>query len=497
MRDIALLLFVFALVPVALFRPYVGLLLWTWFSYMNPHRLTWGFAYNFRFNLIVAAITIISILINRRMGDYKVPWKLPTILLGVFTLWTYLTTQFALQINAAEVQFDRFIKIQFLIFASLILIKTRRQFLMIILIITISIGFYGVKGGLFTLRSGGHFRVMGPADSFFVDNNSFALAMLMTIPLIYFLTSQTKNLYLRIILIASFLLSFIAVLGSYSRGGVLGLIILSFTLLVKTRSRFILLIIFVSSMPVIYQFMPQHWHNRMNHVFESAMQTLNNQMPEQQKDILQATMGQSYQNNLNFTPSSTNNKSIDTSLLQFMMQSDVEIIHDKSVTGRFDAWRFSINVANDRPILGGGFKVYDQGAFDRYLPGVQRRAAHSIYFEVLAEQGYTGFFIWLSMHISALMSGRRIARLTRRDPELLWARELAGMLQVSLISYYTAGIFLGMAYFDLPYHIIALLVLLQAHVEKHLDKRIPLQAPARASAWELSRLSLATASVRR
>ncbi|GAB0055914.1 hypothetical protein SIID45300_00213 [Candidatus Magnetaquicoccaceae bacterium FCR-1] len=495
MRDIALLLFVFALLPVALFRPYVGLMLWTWFSYMNPHRLTWGFAYNFRFNLIVAAITIISILVNRRTIQGKIPWRLPIILLAVFTLWTFITTQFAIQSGAAEIQFDRFFKIQLLVFSTLILVKTRRQFMLLVLIITISIGFYGVKGGLFTIRSGGHFRVMGPTDSFFVDNNSFALAMLMTIPLIYYLTSQTKSLYLRIILIASFLLSFVSVLGSYSRGGFLGLMILSISLFLKTRSRFILLAFFMACAPIIYQFMPQQWHNRMNQVIDSIVSTLGTHTDTDLKLPKQVNINTSSQGNIHFEQLNESQKSTAMTILQYMMHSDTEITRDKSVTGRFDAWKFSIAVANDRPILGGGFKVYDQGAFDRYLPGVQRRAAHSIYFEVLAEQGYVGFFIWAALHISALLSGRRIARLTRRDPELLWARELAGMLQVSLISYYTAGIFLGMAYFDLPYHIIALLVLLQVHAEQHLAKRIPLQAPRRSSVWDFSRL--ATASARR
>jgi putative inorganic carbon (hco3(-)) transporter len=44
MRDIIVTAIVFGLLPMALSRPYVGLYLYSWLSYMNPHKLTWGFA---------------------------------------------------------------------------------------------------------------------------------------------------------------------------------------------------------------------------------------------------------------------------------------------------------------------------------------------------------------------------------------------------------------------------------------------------------------------
>ena len=46
MRSILIAGIVFALLPIVLFKPHVGILLWTWLSYMNPHRLTFGFAYD-------------------------------------------------------------------------------------------------------------------------------------------------------------------------------------------------------------------------------------------------------------------------------------------------------------------------------------------------------------------------------------------------------------------------------------------------------------------
>ena len=56
-----------------------------------------------------------------------------------------------------------------------------------------SLGALGAKGGAFTILSGGSYRVYGPGGSFIGDNNHFALAMVMTIPLMRFLQMQLKN----------------------------------------------------------------------------------------------------------------------------------------------------------------------------------------------------------------------------------------------------------------------------------------------------------------
>jgi hypothetical protein len=48
---------------------------------------------------------------------------------------------------------------------------------------------------------------------------------------------------------------------------------------------------------------------------------------------------------------------------------------------------------------------------------------------------------------------------TRRDPEKRWAADLVSMIQVSLVGYASAGAFLGLAYFDYYYTLIAVVVL--------------------------------------
>jgi putative inorganic carbon (hco3(-)) transporter len=42
LRSLALFLELLVLLPITLARPFVGVILWSWISFMNPHRLVYG-----------------------------------------------------------------------------------------------------------------------------------------------------------------------------------------------------------------------------------------------------------------------------------------------------------------------------------------------------------------------------------------------------------------------------------------------------------------------
>ncbi len=50
-RDIVLFAIAAGAIPFILRHPWIGVLFSAWFGLMNPHRLTWGPAYDFRFAL--------------------------------------------------------------------------------------------------------------------------------------------------------------------------------------------------------------------------------------------------------------------------------------------------------------------------------------------------------------------------------------------------------------------------------------------------------------
>ena len=57
MRDIFIFLMVLGPLPFVFKRPAMGVMMFAWLSLMNPHRLTYGAAYDFPFASIVAIVT--------------------------------------------------------------------------------------------------------------------------------------------------------------------------------------------------------------------------------------------------------------------------------------------------------------------------------------------------------------------------------------------------------------------------------------------------------
>ena len=160
MRDILVTLIVFGLLPNVFKSPYVGALMWVWISVMNPHTQGWGFATSFPFAAIIAAATLASLLINK--DPKNLPRTSVTWVFIAFVLWMNVTTVFAIYPEAVYEQWNKVMKIMLMTFVTLMLIKTKEHVQLLIWVIVISLGYYGVKGGIFTIRSGGGDMVWGP-----------------------------------------------------------------------------------------------------------------------------------------------------------------------------------------------------------------------------------------------------------------------------------------------------------------------------------------------
>jgi probable O-glycosylation ligase (exosortase A-associated) len=152
--------------------------------------------------------------------------------------------------------------------------------------------------------------------------------------------------------------------------------------------------------------------------------------------------------------------------------------------GRLNAWGMAINLANDRPFVGGGFETFNLEIFRRYAPDpAYFQGAHSIYFQMLGEHGYVGLMLFLLLWILVWRDASWIINRSRNQSELRWASDLARMIQVSLVGYAVGGAFLNRAYFDLPYDLLVALVLTRLLVQKELTGlAAKASAPARPQA---------------
>ena len=412
MRDILLAGLFFGAVPFILMRPTLGVFLWIWVSVMNPHRLTWGFAYDFYFAQIIAIATLAGIFFSRE--PKRMPMTPVTVVLFLLNVWMCVTTLFALDPEHATPMWERVMKIQFMVFVSMYLLHSKRHVQTVVWVVAGSVAFFGVKGGVFTLGSGGEFRVWGPPGSFIEENNSLALATIMTIPLLYYLTQQPLKAWMRWGLFCAMLLCGLSALGSYSRGALLGITAMVAFLWSKTRMKFITGVVLVVLVPLAIGFMPEKWEDRMRSI-------------------------ENYE-------------------------------QDDSSQGRINAWWMAFNLANDRPLVGGGFEPYNERTFSLYAPTPENiHSAHSIYFQMLGEHGYVGLGLFLLLWMLVWRDATVIIRLGRSRNDLQWATDLARMIQVSIVGYAVGGAFLNLAYFDVPYYLIAALVITRLIVEKEVE----------------------------
>jgi probable O-glycosylation ligase (exosortase A-associated) len=410
MRDLFVAAVVFGILPMVLRRPQVGIYLWCWISYMNPHRLAYGFALNFPWAYTIALATFASLFFSKE--PKRIIWTRETILIVVLMIWMLITTFFAFFPDLAWEGWVKAFKIQLMTFVTIMVITNRERLNGVIWMIALSLGFYGIKGGIFTIIKGGVHRVQGPSGTFIGENNEMALALVMTVPLIAYLRLQETRAWLKIGLTAAMMLTAIAAIGSQSRGALVGMLAMGLFLWLKSRSKFITALMIIISIGAIAAIMPQEWYDRMNTTKE-------------------------YQ-------------------------------EDASALGRINAWHTAFNVAKSR-ITGGGIEMFRPSVFAQYAPEPGRvHDVHSVYFEVMGEHGFIGFGIFMAIMGFTWMKGNSIIRLTKRNCELKWANDLAAMTQVSMIGYASCGAFLGLSYFDLYWHLVAIMVILNHLVNQHI-----------------------------
>ena len=274
--------------------------------------------------------------------------------------WMTLTTMTSLAPANSWFHWNLHIKNLVFALAVMAIMRTQVRIQALIWITVMSIGYFGVKGGGFTIAHGGAYTVLGPPKSIIEDRNHLALASCMIIPLINYLRVTTANRMIRIGLMLAMALTIISVIGSYSRGGFLALSVTAFVFWLRSSGKLATMVLLLACFMPAVSLMPDAWKERIVSI-------------------------ENYQK-------------------------------DNSVQGRFDAWNYAMRVAADRPLVGGGLATTEVAAiFRQYVPGRPQRAAHSIYFQVLGDQGLIGLMIFLGIGVVGWLNTRSVIRLSRES----------------------------------------------------------------------------------
>lgn len=419
MRDILILTIVLIGCIAALRKPWIGVMLWTWLSIMNPHRYTFGFSYDFPLAALAAISTLIGLLSSSEKDS---PFKgAPTIWLIIFMLWFTLSWLTGLDVSGDYPQWTKVMKIDFMLLVALVLLRNKMHIFALSWTVAGSIALLGAKGGLFTILNGGNYRVWGPPGSFIEDNNEFALAVIITIPLLRFLQLQLASVSGKHAMTGIMLLCTASALGSHSRGALLAISAMAILLWWRSKNKIGTGLIMVFVAIVASMFMPESWFSRM--------ETISN------------------------------------------------FEQDRSAMGRISAWWTAWNIAWFYP-TGVGFNPATPAIFAIFSPYPDFvHAAHSIYFQILGNHGFVGLFIFLMIWATTWHTA---AWLRKHSPPLAaaeWCRDLGGMVQVALAGYLVGGAFLSLAYFDLPYNLMVLVVLARVWVTTKSWESEPTYSP--------------------
>jgi probable O-glycosylation ligase (exosortase A-associated) len=298
-------------------------------------------------------------------------------------------------------------------------LKRLRLFL---LVVAVSLGFYGFKGGIFSLGTQGQFMVWGPGNSIIGANNNLGLALNMVLPVFWYLAKAETNAWAKRVLQICFLLTIPAIMFTYSRGSFIGLAVVIAFMIWKGKHRILSVGLVLVLSLLILAFLPQRWVDRTN--------------------------------------------------------STLTYEQDSSATSRLDNWRFCWKLALDRPWTGGGFQFFTLETVNRYDPDFVRKYGktwdtHNIYLGVLAGHGFPAFVVFMIMIIFTFDSCRRLKKKARENPQVAWIALYSDLVQVALAGWAVNGLFVNMEYFELPYHLVAITAALKVILRRELIDALP------------------------
>jgi len=269
MRDFVIFCFLTVCIIAALRKPWHGVLSLAIFSYLNPHAFAWGFVRSLPAFQVLFLVVAFSTLFTKDKQPIPKDWRIPVFLL----LWFYFLVT-STQAYFPDVAWERFIfisKIFIPFIFTLILINTREKLYYLIITIGLSIGILGVKGGIFAVLHGFSYRIYGPPATQFYENNAFAVAVLISIPLLLIFRQQSTSQLLKKAITFSIPLLYSCSLASWSRGALITMGVLTLILIRHSKHKFLAIPLVLAGIILGLPYLPEEWTGRM-HTLETYEQ---------------------------------------------------------------------------------------------------------------------------------------------------------------------------------------------------------------------------------
>lgn len=419
-------LFVFLLFIYYGFKnPAVSFCGYVWVDTVVPQKVVFGFMAGKPISMVMALVCIFSLCLGFKKTRFPES-KLYLFLIMFFLIWITISTSFAVYPDLAWIKWDTSFKTIFMSLLMVFAITKRSELELVVIIFVSSIMFFMISGGLKTITGGGGYGVsliVGSDNSGMSESSTLAGFAVIVIPFILFLKNNTfifpmlkeKNWFWY----GTILLPLATVVGTTARTGLVSLGAYIAKNMLSWRNFIKVIFASILCVLIILFFAPDEWLERMN--------TLKN------------------------------------------------VENEGSAMGRVAVWKWTLDFVAERPFLGGGFQSYlaNAGLLGDYVEGFdfKAKAFHSIYFEVLGENGYVGLVVYLSIIFLAFKMNRNISKKNTDN----WSIDFAKCLNSAIFIYCIAGAFIGIAYRPVLFQLVAFSVINYSIVIRELGKRDNLQ----------------------
>ena len=410
-------------VGAGLANRFPALLLYIWFTLFRPQSFVWFDLGSWRLSVVLGVLLIIPAFATGIWPTFS--HLLSAGAVGFFCA-SLLAQLSAFNTSLGWTGIDALGRLFLVSLLTITLVNSRKRFLLALAVVSSSIGFHAAKAGLGSIMAGG-LRYYEGIEGTFSDNNGYAVAVCMTLFLLIATAQNATIRWVRWGFVAGAALSVYAIISTFSRGGLLGLLCGAAIFILLQRRTTLALGAGITVAAVVFAVAPvsDDYFGRVE------------------------TIGQH------------------------------EEIEDMSALGRLHFWNVAVKMAIDRPL---GVGVYNyQAAYDSYddsdgLFG-HGRAVHSSHLQALAETGFLGFAVYIGMFVGAFTLTARIrarsraAHLTPDDKRFLWTS--ANALIASMVAFLVGGAFVALAYNELTWITFALVASLDRLSLELVAKRAP------------------------
>lgn len=431
MRDVLVTLIVLGALPYCFKRPLVGLLFFSVLAYMRLQDLAWGFARMQRWSFYVAIITAAGWLVSRERRPPVLEAR--TVIMGLLAVLVGGGLLFARgEAPVDPARYVEYLKILFIAVFTTAVIRTREHLRMLVWVIAMCFAFYGVKSGVAGIVKLGNIYIKRGPGGMLEDNNDFALALAMAIPLLVHLGTSERREVLRKGLFIMIPLTIITVVLTRSRGGTVAMGVMSAVLMWRSRNRLIGFSLGALVVGAVIALAPGEYLERIRSI----------------KD---------YQT-------------------------------EGSAAGRIKAWKVAGRMISDNPMTGVGFRRFQMNYLDYepnpspdQLVGEGTIVAHNSYLQIWAECGTPAFLLYMSLLFLSLLDIWRIRRLAKARYHSSWILSYCTMFEAVLATFMVGSIFLNRAHFDLIYHYVAIILVFGrvARAEMASERLYPLRPMTR------------------